>query len=502
MDPSHLVIGAECGVRIGTGHVMRCLALAQSWKRSGGSVTFLVPEGSPGIEQRISAEGFLLETWDQHQFAEAAVNCAQHLKPQVVVLDGYNFGVREQSTLSHAGIAVMAVDDYGHSPEYPVRWILNQNAGAREETYVRRGKDTSLLLGTAYALLRDEFSPWIGWGRSIPGKAKKLLVTIGGSDPDNLSMAILESIATLGDADLQVVVVAGSSNPHLQSLEEATRRLPLQIRIVQNALDIPSLMAWADIAISGAGGTSYELCYMGLPSMLFVIAENQSRVAEQLAKMSVAECAGRACDFDHTKFAKNLQLLIDSPDQRQAMSNRARGLVDCLGAERVRGALMGRELNLRPAREHDCQLLFSWANDPAVRTASFHSAPVSWEGHQKWFGLKLQDPHSVIYIGENRAGETVGQVRFYLEDGRATLSVLVAPRFRGTGWGRELVGFSIRTLARGHFIKYVDAFVKPDNRASIRLFEAAGFLRAGNARVSGQPALLFTWECGVGVHAI
>ena len=80
------------------------------------------------------------------------------------------------------------------------------------------------------------------------------------------------------------------------------------------------------------------------------------------------------------------------------------------------------------------------------------------------------------------------------------LSVNVAPEFRGQGWGRELIAFSTHALVRAHSVLRVDAFVKPDNRASVRLFEASGFLRAGTERVADQDALVFTWESGSGTH--
>jgi RimJ/RimL family protein N-acetyltransferase len=257
---------------------------------------------------------------------------------------------------------------------------------------------------------------------------------------------------------------------------------------------MPDLMAWAEVAVSGAGGTSYELCYMGLPSLLFVIAHNQQRAAESLAELSAAVYAGAARDFDRHKFAEELRELIESKDRRLAISRRARELVDGLGAERVGASLKDREMKLRPLRETDCRLLFSWANDPVVRNASFHSGPVQWEAHQRWFLQKLQDPQSVIYIGENCDSEPVGQTRFHLEGDRAILSVVIAPNFRGAGWGKELIAFSTGTLVRSRNVRRVEAFVKPDNQASIGLFESVGFRQAGNDEVAGQPALLFVFS--------
>ncbi|MGH9644603.1 MAG: UDP-2,4-diacetamido-2,4,6-trideoxy-beta-L-altropyranose hydrolase [Terriglobales bacterium] len=499
--PGHLIIGADCGIQTGTGHVMRCLALAQSWYGAGGSVTFFLPEGSPGIEQRIRSEGFLLEPLASAQFADTVVNRIVQSKPQVAVVDGYDFGSTELAALGFADIAVLAVDDYGHASEYPVRWILNQNLAARPDLYARRARGTRLLLGSSYALLRDEFLAWLGWKRAIPEKACKILVTIGGSDPDNLSLRILESFAALGSENLDVVLVIGSGNPHLYSVQSTIAKLPVRVRLVENSSDMPALMAWADIAISGAGGTAYELCYMGLPSLLFVIAQNQCGVARHLSQSSAALHAGRASEFDSQRFVEQLRTLIDAPQMRQNISNRARDLVDGLGADRVRAALRDRDLKIRPLSQKDCQLLFTWANDPVVRAASFHSAPVLREGHQEWFAQKLQDPQSVIYIGETCAGDAVGQVRFHLEGDRATLSIVIAAEFRGAGWGKELIAFSIRMLARSHSCRRIDAFVKPENKSSIRLFESSGFRRVGIEQIAGQPALLFAWMCGSDIHA-
>jgi RimJ/RimL family protein N-acetyltransferase len=182
------------------------------------------------------------------------------------------------------------------------------------------------------------------------------------------------------------------------------------------------------------------------------------------------------------------------------MSQSARQLVDGLGCERVRAALLDRELSLRLARESDCRLLYEWAADPVARAASFHAAAISWEGHARWFAERLEDQQSVLYIGENVSGTPVGLVRFQINDESAMLSVNVSPEFRGQGWGRELIAFSRCTLIRGRSVQKIHALVKPENQASQRLFEASGFLLVGKQRVSDQDALLFTWECGNETH--
>jgi UDP-2,4-diacetamido-2,4,6-trideoxy-beta-L-altropyranose hydrolase len=524
--PGHLIICAEGGIQVGTGHVMRCLALAQSWKRAGGAVTFFLREGLAGIEERIRAEGISLETLppetlpseirpeDHGLSAEAFVGPALRSGSTLAVLDGYSFGAREQAALSDAGIRVMMVDDYGHATDYPVQCVLNQNAYATPEMYTRTKADTRLLLGSGYALLRDEFLPWMGWKRSITDRARRILITVGGSDPDNASEQILRSFECFNrkddhrddprndHRDLEVVLVVGGGNPHWDALLAVSQRCPVPVRLVRSVQDMPALMAWADVAIAGAGVTSYELCYMGLPALLLVVAENQRLIAERLAQLGIAVNAGTPRELSGEVLVRELQALIESSERRRAMSQQARELVDGLGSERVRAALLDRELRLRLARESDCRLLFEWAQDPAARAASFHSAAIFWDEHVRWFGERLQDRDSVLYIGENAAGVPLGLVRFQIKGDEAVLSVNVAPGFRGEGWGRELIRFSTRSLVRTHSVRRIKAFVKPDNQASVRLFEASAFRRAGKERVANQDALLFSWESGIGTQHV
>jgi UDP-2,4-diacetamido-2,4,6-trideoxy-beta-L-altropyranose hydrolase len=499
--PGHLVVCAECGVWIGTGHVMRCLALGQAWKRAGGSVTFVIREGLPSsVEARLRREGIVLQTLAAESTAspEDFIEAARSLHPSVAVLDGYGFGAPEQAMLSELGIRVLTVDDYGHASSYPVHWLLNQNAYARAAMY--SPTDATLLLGPAHALLRDEFSPWLGWKRRIPERAGRILITIGGSDPENVSERVLRGLALLkGErGSLEVVLVVGGGNPHGKELTAAAENCALAVRIEKGIDDMPARMAWADIAIAGAGGTSYELCYMGLPALLLIIAENQKRSAQCLSELGMAVNAGTSREFDATVFAGQLQEVIESAWLRQGMSSRARALVDGLGSERVRAALMDRSVALRPARESDCRLLFEWARNATARAASFHSADISWEGHERWFAERLKDPASVVYLGERIPGEPVGVVRYQIDGERAVVSVNVAEQFRGQGWGRELIALSTRCMVRTRAIRAVDAFVKPGNQASIGLFEASGFRRNGIEQVAGQEALRLSWQWEAG----
>ncbi len=494
-----LLVCAESGVEIGTGHVMRCLALSQSWVRRGGKVKFFLSEGLPSIEERIEAQGISVQRLSKagERFPQALLRLASREGSSIVMLDGYNFGEKDHQFLNDAGLHVLAVDDFAHSPNYFVSWILNQNIYAAAEMYQQVAPKTKLLLGTSYIVLRDEFLPWISWNRKSSPVTRNVLITLGGSDPSNASERILDALSLMAPntQDLNITLVVGAANPHWLALQSAVKRSRLRVRVLRDVQDIPKLMAWADVAIACAGTTAYELCFMGVPSILFVAADNQVGIAEHLSKLGVAVTGGPCSEIDAARFSSQFRALTESARGRKAMSCEARKLVDGLGSARVRGELLDRALRLRFAVDSDCSHLFQWANDPDTRAASFRPSAIAWDEHVRWFTRNLQDPDSIVYVGENEAGDSVGAVRFKIAGEKAVLSVSVAPTCRGQGWGQELILFSTHLLARSCRVQRIEALVKPNNLPSVRLFEASNFLQTGRAQTNGQEALLFTWEC-------
>lgn len=498
-----LLVRADAAVTSGIGHVMRCLALAQAWQHAGGDVIFAMAQSTVAIQERLRSESVKVvaihgvpgSAEDMQQTIDAAL----FHKAEWLVVDGYHFDAHYVSELQNV-LSLLVIDDNGELESYSSELVLNQNVHARAEMYAKRAPRTRLLLGPHYALLRNEFTAYRNWARKVPERGTRILLTMGGSDPKDLTPRVLSALADLSIDNLQIRVVVGGSAENRSGVAEKAERFPGRVEVMSNVANMAESMVWADLAIAGAGTTCWEMCLLSMPAILVVVAENQRFIAEHLARIGAAVNAGPAESLDCSFLAQITAELLGSGDRRLEMSQSARQLVDGLGSDRVRAALLDRELSLRLVRESDCRLLFAWADDPVARAASFHSAAISWENHSRWFAERLQDPQSVIYIGENAADEPVGLVRFQIKGESALLSVNVAPEFRGQGWGKELIAFSTRALVRAYSVRRVNALVKPDNQASVRLFEASGFRRAGKERVADEDALLFTWECGNETH--
>src|SRR5262249_29567440 len=182
-----------------------------------------------------------------------------------VVLDGYQFTGDNQRTLQAEGFKTLFLDDYGHAQYYAAEVVLNQNLGAHEELYRQRESNTRILLGPRYALLRCEFNVWRNWKRNVSPVCRRILVMMGGSDLENLTVRGIGARALTKFEDLDVTGVVGGSNPHLGTLKNSAARSGIKIELKSNVRNVPDLMAAADVAVSAAGSTCWELCLLGLP---------------------------------------------------------------------------------------------------------------------------------------------------------------------------------------------------------------------------------------------
>jgi UDP-2,4-diacetamido-2,4,6-trideoxy-beta-L-altropyranose hydrolase len=334
-----LMIRADANVKIATGHVMRCLALAQGWRDQGGEVVFVMAESTPAVEKRLMAEEISIERIDAEAGSlmdrELTRSLALSKSVAWVVIDGYCFGADYQQCLKAASQRVLFVDDYAHATHYSADMILNQNAHANEMLYRERAVDTELLLGPQYALLRREFARWRGWKRGTAAVGNRILITFGGSDPDNFTLRVLEALHSPSRAGLEVAIVVGGNNPHLKSLEQAVGRRADRLRLIKDASNMPELMAWADCAVAAAGATCWEMCFLGLPALLVDLAPNQLPTARRLDELGAASHLGSPQDVSSSVILEKLQWLLTSAERREAMSAAGRGIVDGLGVSRV-----------------------------------------------------------------------------------------------------------------------------------------------------------------------
>jgi UDP-2,4-diacetamido-2,4,6-trideoxy-beta-L-altropyranose hydrolase len=353
MERGTLVVRADAGLKIGTGHVMRCLALAQSWRAGGGKVIFALAQSTPALDYLLRSEKIDVVAIEgvpgSGEDARDAIRIADGCNADWFVVDGYHFDAAYQKQLQSFR-PLLTIDDNGLLAYHAADLLLNQNAHACAPMYTSCSPNTKLLLGPRYALLRDEFADYRDWVREIPDRGSHLLLTMGGSDASNFVPRILPLLAEPRADELQIRVIVGGSAENAGAVDDIAaefsgrdfsgrsspgRDFPTRIEVLRDVRNMAPLMAWADLAISGAGTTCWEMCAMGLPAILVVVAENQRFIAEQLAALGAAENAGPADQVDCAALADLCHELLASKDRRASLSQNAKQVVDGRGRERV-----------------------------------------------------------------------------------------------------------------------------------------------------------------------
>ena len=339
MKQATLLIRADANVAIGTGHVMRCIALAQAWQDAGGRAMFAMAETTPSIESRLLRERMYLERFcaepGTEQDWERTNHIAEEGKADWIVVDGYRFDANYQLEVTNSTCKSLFVDDNGHAGTYTADLVLNQNSHASESLYISRGYSTRLLLGPRYAMLRREFWGWREWRREIRETANRILIVMGGSDPDNFTTRVILALEHVRQLSLEVVAVVGGSNPYLAEIKAATANSRHRISVTRDATDMPGLMAHADIAISAAGSICWEFCALGLPVLLIPVAPNQSAATTSLESLGAAKLVCGGTRFCAQELADKVIALLTSASERQSLSERAHALVDGQGSNRV-----------------------------------------------------------------------------------------------------------------------------------------------------------------------
>jgi UDP-2,4-diacetamido-2,4,6-trideoxy-beta-L-altropyranose hydrolase len=343
MSPGNILIRADASADIGTGHVMRCLALAQSWQDAGGAATFLMAQSTPSIQARLAAENCKIVSLPAipgtKDDADLTNECAFRIEAEWVVVDGYAFGAEYQEQIRNREPKLLCIDDAGKCDRYVADIVLNQNLTAAEDIYRDCLASTQLLLGPSFCLLRREFVSWREWKREISSTGCRVLVTLGGSTPTEAGVRVMEALSRAKVEGLHAVFVAGGSSPDVTAMESCAAKFPEKISIRRDVSNMAELMAHADIAISAAGSTCWELCLLGLPSILLDVAANQIPIAIEMERRGCAIYAGHGNTISVNELAHAVENLLASPKIRESMSHHSRELVDGLGAERVVSAM-------------------------------------------------------------------------------------------------------------------------------------------------------------------
>ncbi len=478
------IFRADASRDIGAGHVMRCLALADELAAQGWTCRFAVGEDSletaPALtaapHDRIVLPRGADAATEARLIAESGTSEADWL-----IVDHYGRDAAFERACRSWARRILAIDDLADRP-HDCDLLLDQTSSARAAAYdglLPAG--CRVLAGPSYALLRPQFAK--ARSRRGPERASgsvRVFVSFGGVDAENLSGRTLDGLAATG-LELSVDIVIGASAPHRAALERRVRELPFEARLHVNVADMAALMGIADFAVGAAGGTAWERCALGLPSIVVIAADNQRQVAAALHALGVAQVLGDASQAQAPHIAEAARALARA-DAREPMARAAIVACDGLGARRVRLALepeivdaRGQTVRIRPATAADMDLVHRWQAAPQTRRFARNAAVPDEATHRTWMERRLTDPgcvFNVILVGS----EPAGVLRLDRASGPGCsweVSIYVDPALYRRGIARAALALARRLMPEARLV----AEVLPDNHASHALFLAAGYRR-------------------------
>jgi len=494
-----LMIRADANSKIGSGHLMRCMAMAREWQKRGGKVSFIGRIESTDLRKKIKINNFNFVYVDKSYPHKNDIKQIKNIislmadKNTWVLLDGYHFDEAYHREIKKAGCRLIVLDDTGHLNDYGPDILLNPNPYAENIDY-HFGSNTRSLLGSKYFLLRNEFLEWKEKQPAMPETAKNILVTLGGADHHNGTGTILRAIKNLKRSNLFLKVLVGPLNPHLAILESELSGAPFPYQIHTSAANMAAFMWKADLAISAGGGTSFELVYMGVPVAVTATADNQLNNVEALEKLDAAINLGPIHSLDEKRLSERIEEVIDSKEKRAALSESGKKIIDGKGIKRAVEAMAPTRLCIRKAEPGDCDQVFQWANDPMARASSYQSAFIPHDEHCQWFHSKLESPACTYYIVTNENSQKIGQVRFDRNKALGTISVNLDKNFRGIGLGNRNIKKACEQVLGENKVIHIQGFVKRENMSSLQAFKQAGFIPHKHLVHNGAPTTLMLYK--------
>ncbi len=338
--PGTLCIRADANSRIGIGHVMRCLALAQAWQDRGGGVCFISAMQTPSLIERLRQENMVLTNTNaapgSDEDLQQTVAAARAQDAAWLVLDGYHFTREFMLGAQQAGLHLLLLDDVADRDLSGVEAVLNQNAYAIEALYQHCVPCPRLLLGASHTLIRREFlrnsSP-----KQIHAEAYRVLITLGGADVPNATLTVMRALRHITFRRLEVRLVIGAANRHIDTLQTELAALQEQheAAFLINPPNLPELMSWSDVTITAAGSSCWELCCLGVPQLILVTADNQRMMPAYFIEHDIAEVFGELDDTRTEELAQRLTALLQDMPRRMQLSRTALSVIDGGGAQRV-----------------------------------------------------------------------------------------------------------------------------------------------------------------------
>ena len=505
LSESKLLVRVDAGIQAGTERVRSIHALAREFRQRGGQATIVCNEIPNALRRRIEHDCITVQ--QIANVAGSVDDCFEtkeiidQERPDWLAIDGAIF---DGNYINQIAAAIKYVAIIDGSPRGQADLLVGDGeADSANANWDGFGDQVERLTGPDFSMV-DSLQARQPLDRKAVAQAKKILVWIAGADIDNWTLQTLQSLSDLtskGTASKRLIVdcLVGPQYKHLAELENFKRHSNASLRIHKNLDRIEPLAERAELAIASGHTGCYSLAYFGIPTILISTPESNTNIIAALhqnrAAFSIAHETHPNTDRTPT-IVDTIKNLLQDQFKRHSLSHHAMDLVDGQGIKRIVNRMACCSLSLRLAEDADCATIWHWRNDPEVRSVALDREPIAWSTHSNWFDEAQADPNQQIWITENAAGQTIGEIDFRFDDhhNQAEINMILDQKCRSRGAGVLLIETALKHLFATTDIKYVVAQMRSGNIASEKSFRAAGFQAIAPAIVDGVMASQFLFE--------
>tara|TARA_B100000035_G_scaffold315477_1_gene336762 strand:+ start:5280 stop:6830 length:1551 start_codon:yes stop_codon:yes gene_type:complete len=492
----------DSSLKIGTGHLIRCLTLAKVLRMQGAECKFICGPQKDNFIKLVKNEGFKVFTfaksknkivknkndktkknyyfdWIETSWQEDVKNTIKALGSDIIdwlVVDHYALDKKWENKIRPYVKKIMVIDDLANR-DHSCDLLLDQNLIANQETrYLKRIlPNCTTFLGPKFALLQPEYSKLHIRKQINRDKIKRVLVFFGGVDKKNLTKLTLKSLLKIKRKDITFDVVISSLNPNKSNIQKFLHKKP-NVNMYDSLPSLAPLMIKADIAIGACGSTTWERLCLGLPSLVITIAENQKPIAKELDRLNLIKLIGHHTYVKEENILNSFKSALD--ENLKKWTRYSKTITNGKGVFKIASILMINDkskLKIRMAKKEDEQLLLLWANDPIVRANAFSPDIISSQVHSSWFHSRLNNGEFCkIFILETIEGVPIGQVRFEKKFKKWFVNYSLSKIARGKNIGSRLLNLSIQKFKKKEKLTLF-AEVKKSNNPSIKIFKKNKF---------------------------
>ena len=475
----HAVIRCDATESGGIGHLVRAVSVAGAAQAAGHTV-----ELAGSIRSALAASLVESAGLDIVEASEDLGTLAAERGASVIHIDDYTVSADALAQVQRSGALLSSMED-GRFGRRPADIVVDSTIRAEMTGRPDDGSGEELL-GIEYAPMRRD----VRVARELrsrrplgPTTVVDVLIVMGGTDAAGAA-GTLASLCDRADGVGRITVIAPKHSWDAVRSEAGERA-----QLEAPSPEFLDHVVAADLVISAAGTTSWELACIGVPSLLVAVVENQEAGLEAAVQEGIARGLGplREVRANPSAAVATIRDAVAELRDGRSWAEAGRDKVDGLGADRIVAAweralearIPGTDqpagLHVRRALSEDAEQLLRWRNDPVTRKVSRSQAPVPWRDHEAWFARTQTNPDRELYVVQ--CGDTpVGTVRFdALEGDEWEVSITLAPEARGRRLALAVLHAAETVFDEGHRDSTVIAAILPGNGASQRLFARAGY---------------------------